>query len=79
MLPGQTSDEIVFFGGKDYRPLFYNLTAGTKGRKIVFYRSGVRPEEVAGYELRHFETRTRTNWHYECANSIIDGAVIPAR
>ena len=73
MLPEQASDEIVFFGGKDYRPLFYNLTVGTKGRKIVFYNSGVRPEEAAGYELRRFETGTRTNWHYECANSFMDG------
>ena len=33
MLPEQASDEIVFFGGKDYRPLFYNLTVGTKGQE----------------------------------------------
>jgi hypothetical protein len=30
---------------------------------------------MPGYELRRFETRTRTNWQYECANAFLDGAL----
>ena len=25
--------------------------------------------------LKRFETTTRTNWHYECANALIDGSL----
>ena len=74
MLPGDTVEDIVFFGGKDYLPLFGALTDGVRGRRIVFYSSVTAPQ-IGSCTLRRFETTTRTNWHYECAAAFLDGAV----
>ena len=65
---------IVFFGGKDYLPLFSALTTGIYAPKTVFYNSASMPSG-RGCKLRRFETSTRTNWHYECANAFIDGRI----
>ena len=65
MLPQDTSERTVFFGGKDYVSLFCRLTEGVAQRK-VFYNS-VTPPFAPGCELVRYRTRTRTNWHYECA------------
>src|SRR5262249_22117057 len=73
-LPEGTRDDIVFLGGKDYLPLFCDLTADLHGTKIVFYNSANSPR-VNGCALRRFETATRTNWHYECAKALIDGSI----
>jgi hypothetical protein len=69
---GPAAEEVVFFGGKDYLPLFCALTAGVKGKRVVFYNSGSAPA-ASGCELRRFKTLTRTNWHYECANAFVNG------
>ncbi len=74
MLPKNTREPFVFFGGKGYLSLFVELTSATLGRKTVFYNSGDVPE-MPGYALQRFETRTRTNWHYECANAFVDGDI----
>lgn len=65
---------IVFFGGKDYLPLFANLTSTIGVRKVVFYNSAQVPP-TPGCVLKRFETRARTNWHYECANAFLDGRI----
>src|ERR1051326_6574897 len=41
MLEGQTKgdDKIIFFGGKDYLPLFSKLTSHVAGKKVVFINS----------------------------------------
>lgn len=72
MLPDQTDQEIVFFGGKDYLPLFCSLTAPVRTKRTVFYNSAVTPD-VDGCALERFATATKTNWHYECANAFLDG------
>jgi hypothetical protein len=74
MLPDETDEEILFFGGKDYLPLFCSLTNAIKTTKTVFYNSAQRPQ-VSGCTLQRFETTTRTNWQYECANAFLDGAI----
>lgn len=74
MLPDETRDDVVFFGGKDYLLLFCDLTAAIRGRKTVFYNSGKIPS-ARGCVLRLFETTRRTNWQYECANAFLDGAI----
>ncbi len=74
MLPAGTEDEILFFGGKDYLPLFSSLTNAIASKKTVFYNSQNVPE-VPGCQFQRFETTTRTNWHYECANAFLDGAL----
>jgi hypothetical protein len=72
-LPGD-ADDIAFVGGKDYLPLFCTLTRALGGRKTVFYNSRNAPD-APGCRLQRFETTTRTNWHYECANALIEGTI----
>lgn len=74
MLPEETDDHVLFFGGKDYLPLFCAMTKNVRGEKTVFYNSA-RVPEVAGCTLKRFETTTRTNWHYECANAFLEEAL----
>ena len=74
MLPDNTKSDIVFFGGKDYLPLFCSLTDAISSKKIVFFNSETAPR-LDGCTLIRFETTTRTNWHYECANAVLDGAI----
>jgi hypothetical protein len=73
-LPGHADEDILFFGGRDYLPLFFSLTAAIKTRRTVFYNS-VRTLQATGCVLKRFETSTRTNWHYECANAFLDGVL----
>jgi hypothetical protein len=68
-LPGTCTDEIVFLGGKDYVPLFCELTNDVAGERSVFYNSDT-PPRAPGCKLERFHTRTRTNWHYECARAL---------
>jgi len=72
MLPDNCDEEIVFFGGKDYLPFFHSLTEKARGKRRVFYNSD-RPPMLPGCSLERFETRTRTNWHYECADAFLRG------
>jgi hypothetical protein len=74
MLPNDETDEVVFFGGKDYLQLFSSLTESVRARRTVFYNSARAPQ-LSGCALRRFETNTRTNWHYECANAFLAGAI----
>jgi hypothetical protein len=74
MLPDETRESVVFFGGKDYLPLFAALTKSIKGKRTVFYNSQDIPE-VPGCTLRLFETDANTNWHYLCANALLDGEI----
>jgi hypothetical protein len=74
MLPDNTGDDILFFGGKDYLPLFGALTDRVRGRRIVFYNSATAPQ-MNGCTVRRFETTTRTNWHYECAAAFLDSGI----
>jgi hypothetical protein len=70
MSHNDAAEPIVFFGSKEYVPLFAALTLHAKGLKTVFYNSS-RPPVAPGCELKRFETRTRTNWQYECAAAFI--------
>ena len=69
-----SSGPIVFLGGKDYRPLFCRLTEEVNAERIVFYRvdpSGRQTLTVPGCRPIPYETKGRTNWHYECAGGLI--------
>ena len=74
MLPKDTEDEILFFGGKDYLPFFCDLTDRISADKTVFYNS-THPPKAPGCSLQKFETATRTNWHYECAKAFLAGSL----
>jgi hypothetical protein len=73
MLSAGVNGPIVFFGGRDYVPLFVELSAPAE-HKIVFYNSAV-PPRAPGCLLRRFPTSTRTNWHYECARAFVAGTI----
>ena len=72
MLPADDKTEIVFLGGKDYVPLFSSLTSHMRNARTIFYNSALAPD-APGCTLKRFSTSTRTNWHYECANSSVGG------
>ena len=74
MLQDDTQDDIVFFGGKDYLPLFCSLTNTIRSTKVVFFNSANVPR-FNGCAFRRFETTTRTNWHYECVNAFLGGTI----
>jgi hypothetical protein len=58
----------------DYLPLFCSLTDTVHSRKIVFFNSASVPRST-GRTFKRFKTTTRTNWHYECANAILEGTI----
>jgi hypothetical protein len=72
LIPVNPSEQVVFFGSKEYVPLFAALTGGLKCERIVFYKT-VTPPLAPGCKLVRFETRTRTNWQYECAAAFLRG------
>ena len=74
MLPSGTKEQIVFLGGKDYIPLFCKLTEQIKAPRTIIYNSKNAPD-APDCSLIRYETTTRTNWHYGCANAILDGTV----
>lgn len=74
MLPRHCNDDLIFFGGKDYLPLFCKLSSNYAGKKFVFYNAKIKPD-APGCELIRYHTSTRTNWHYECAKALLSGKV----
>lgn len=66
---------LVYFGGKDYRNLFDKLTSSHRGRRFVYYNAVTAPQ-LANCTLIRYETRTRTNWHYECVRDFIAGKLV---
>ncbi len=74
MLPSDTTEPVVFFGGRDYVGLFCALTECVQGQRHLFYNSSNAPE-TPGCVLKRYHTTTRTNWHYGCANAFIEGEV----
>jgi hypothetical protein len=71
ILPDDIDMPIVFFGSKEYVPLFASLTRSLGTEKLVFYNSQ-QPPVADGCVLKKYETRTRTNWQYECAAAFIN-------
>lgn len=67
-------NQVVFFGGKDYLPMFCRLTSTLRAERIVFFNSRV-PPSAPGCQLVRYETTMRTNWHYACAKDFASGAV----
>jgi hypothetical protein len=74
MLPRETREPVLFFGGKDYLPLFQKLTASIESRRVVYYRSADEPD-IPGCIPVRFDTTRSTNWHYECAEAFLAGGL----
>ncbi len=72
MLPLQTAETIAFIGGKDYLPLFCELTEGLNGKRIAFYNSTKIPN-FKNCVFQRFNTKAQTNWHYEAAKALLQG------
>lgn len=51
---------------------FCDRTDKARGERIVFYNFATGPA-LRGCIPRRYDTTTRTNWHYECANAFLDG------
>jgi hypothetical protein len=66
-------EEILFLGGKDYLPLFTDLTARYSGRKTVTYNSARPPAVPTGFTLLRYPTSGHQNWHYGAARDLIRG------
>ena len=73
-LPADTEEPVVFFGGKDYAPLFCKLTGGIRSKRTIFYNAN-EPPRAPGCALQRFLTATRTNWHYKCVNALLEGRI----
>lgn len=79
MLPPNSDEPILFFGSKDYLPLFRQLSADNRGQRVVLFRSAEPPDCPECVAVR-FETSRRTNWHYEAVESYIAGNLqLPVR
>ena len=72
MLTSDTTQPVVFFGGKDYLSLFCALTHQVKSPRHVIYNA-IKPPNAPGCQLRKFETTTKTNWHYGAASMFAKG------
>ncbi len=72
--PHLTDEEILFFGGKNYRPLFCALTRAVTAKRTVFYNSAV-PPPADGCTLRPFLTTGKTNWHYKCVKAFVEHGI----
>ena len=70
-LPPDEESPIVFLGGKNHVPLFCALTSRARGERTVFYNGA--PPEAPGCTLVLYRTSTKTNWHYECAEALVEG------
>jgi len=73
-LSTKIKEDLLFFGGRDYLPLFTRLTANYQGRKVVFYNSK-NPPEIKNCNLIRFNTTIRTNWHYACVKAFVNGQI----
>ena len=67
------TEDIYFFGGKDYLPLYYTLTRTLVARKVVYYVSAHIPRDPAFKYIRY--STAGTNWHYGCAKDFIEGSM----
>ena len=71
-LPLSSCENLIFFGGKDYIPLFCKLTQDYAGARFLPFNSISEPN-APDCKLVRFNTTTRTNWHYECARAYLEG------
>jgi hypothetical protein len=70
-LSANPEDHIILVGGKNYREYFEAFTAAFRANKTVYYNSdAIFPR--SGFDYKLFETSRRTNWHYSCADELID-------
>lgn len=62
---------VHFFGGLDYLPLFYKLTAGLVADTEIVIHHKAEPPRKKGYRYEQFKGTVNTNWHYQAAKQWI--------
>lgn len=77
MLPADTAEDVVFFGSKEYAPLFCSLTNDSKATRTVFYNTAQPPAAPGCVMRRYSDARRNTNWQFDCANAFLDGTIAP--
>jgi hypothetical protein len=70
--PASVAGPLVFFGVKDYVPLFVELTRGVLAERIIVHRTAEAPEVAGCRTLRYAEGPPRT-WHYLAAADLAAG------
>lgn len=77
--PANGSNEpILFVGGNSYRSLFNKMVNHLPNPKVIFHRVEENGKVVVEKGPNHtlyvpFPTKRLTNWHYSCAEAIIEG------
>jgi hypothetical protein len=73
-------EEIILIAGKDYVLPFCQLTCSFPNKKIVIYTSKDLLKNNPyikddNFQFRHYQTTTRTNWHYGFAQKLINNHI----
>lgn len=71
------NERIIFIAGSDYVLPFCELSAPLPNEKIIIYKSGLVLNNNPylnnnNFQFIHYQTTTRTNWHYEFARRLIN-------
>ena len=70
-LESAIDEDLLFFSGQSYLPLFCYLTQCYQGRRVVYY-SGNKPN-CDNVKLVHYKpTGNPYTWVYECATKVIE-------
>ena len=74
------NEPILFMAGKDYVVPFCELTEGIPNNKIIVYSSQAVLNNNPylnnpAFQFSHYQTNTRTNWHYEFARRLINNEI----
>lgn len=71
-LPLPAAEPILFFGGRDYLPLFEQLTVHIDSPLVVFHRAEYAKRSPR-FTYVKYDTRASTNWHYLCVRDFLSG------
>ena len=77
LVPENSTETLVFMGGKSYQKPFFEFTKAHRGRRIVFYNAKPKPEE-GGCTFIEYPADFPRNWHYSCAQELMDGTKVLA-
>lgn len=69
-IPDDFEDEVFFFGGLDYLPLFCKLTERLKATRTVYFSATQEPD-APGCRLVRFG-KPHYNWHYGCLTHFLN-------
>ena len=71
-LESAIDEDLLFFGGQGYLPLFCDRTWHYQGRRIVYYNSLKKPNSNDVKLVHYKPTENPYTWVYECATKVIE-------